>query len=47
MSRVSFRLTDLHEGRPEYNGSAVVKRSVELKQPIIWVAMNYRCVAIG
>ncbi|KAI0699613.1 carotenoid ester lipase precursor [Cerioporus squamosus] len=30
-----------------YNGSAVVKRSVELNEPVIWVALNYRLNVFG
>ncbi|RPD58749.1 carotenoid ester lipase precursor [Lentinus tigrinus ALCF2SS1-6] len=32
---------------PEYNGVGVVKRSIELNEPIIWVAMNYRLNVFG
>ena len=28
--------------RPGYNGSAIVQRSLELDEPVIFVALNYR-----
>ncbi len=27
-----------------YNGTAIVQRSIELNKPVIYVALNYRCV---
>jgi hypothetical protein len=28
------------------NGSAIVARSVDLNEPVIYVSMNYRCVQL-
>jgi hypothetical protein len=30
-----------------YNGSAIVSRSIELGEPVVYVSMNYRCVEYG
>ena len=38
---VSVRLTH-YAYRPGYNGTAIVERSVEIGEPVIFVAVNYR-----
>lgn len=29
---------------PRYDGGIIVKRSIDLKEPVIYVSMNYRYV---
>jgi hypothetical protein len=42
VSRFYFSRSNILIFLPRYDGAAVVSRSIDLKQPIIFVSMNYR-----
>jgi hypothetical protein len=42
VSRFYFSRSNILIFLPRYDGAAVVSRSIDLKQPIVFVSMNYR-----